>query len=84
LYRSTVGCLLKIDLFSLKQVSIIVVLFIILRIAKLMRGVECVAITYCKRVHNYLDTSEGSISDVWLRILIYYLHIREGFIAQVG
>jgi len=30
-------------------------------VAKLMHGTAYLAITYWKRVHNYLSTSEGSV-----------------------
>jgi len=31
---------------------------------KLMHDTAYLAVTYCKRVHNYLGTSEGNIFDV--------------------
>jgi hypothetical protein len=53
-----------------------------------MRGTAYLVITYCKMVHNYLDTSEGSIVNVHrsggFGLDINYLHLGEGFFAQVN
>jgi len=38
--------------------------FINLPIAKMMHGTANFTITYCKRAHNYLGTSESSILNV--------------------
>ena len=82
----TVVCLLKINLFNLKQVSITENCF---SLTFLLRDMAAyVATADCRRVPDYLGTSQGSIVYVcrshcfvsW----VYYLHIRESFIAQAG
>jgi len=56
--------------------------------AKLMRDIAYLVITYCKMVHNYFDTSEGSIVNVHrsggFGLDINYLHLGEGFFAKVN
>jgi hypothetical protein len=62
--------------------------FINLPIAKFMRDTAYLAITYWKRVNNYLGTSEGSILNVHrsdgFGIWFNYLDLGEGFFAEVG
>jgi hypothetical protein len=56
---------------------------------KLLHDTAHLAITYWKSVHNYLGTSEGmfigmfigqTVSVSWFN----YLHLREGFFAEIG
>lgn len=69
----------KLNFFKLTQFAII---------KRLMRDITYLAISYRKRVHNYLGISEGSILNVLLLdvfvILINYLRLRDGFLAEVG